>query len=285
MRFDLAALRAKIKAAAALVLAVLAWPFIALLGRSRAQSAWAWLREPLEAVAIVFVFASAVAQPFYVPSGSMQPTLGIGDAVLATKFSYGYSWFSIPYVNVPSGTQRLLGSLPKAGDVVVFRLPTDIKINYVKRVIGLPGDHIQMHAGRLWINGKELPLRDAGTGEVEYGPGSNISGVTREVPKYIETLPNGVEHPIYKWQWNGPLDNTEEFVVPAGHVFMMGDNRDDSTDSRAELIDGGFGHYVPLGNLAGRAFVVIGSVDYLNADTIFGWIGQFRASRVLKRVR
>jgi signal peptidase I len=280
MTFDPEALKKQAKA-----LVAPAWtPLARFFADRRVRAAWDWLKEPLLSVAAVFAFATIIAQPFYVPSGSMQPTLAIGDAVLAEKFSYGYSVFSIPYGFGPSAPHRLFAHLPKQGDVVVFRVPTDTSTNFVKRVVGLPGDRLQMHDGRLWINGKMLPLRESGTGEVEAGPSSDVSGLVRDTPKYIETLPNGREHPIYKWQWNGPLDNTPEFVVPAGHVFMMGDNRDDSADSRVPMEEGGFG-YVPLGNLAGRAFVVIGSVDYLNAGMIFGWVSNFRLSRVLNIIR
>lgn len=254
------------------------------LAVERLKDAWEWAKEPLGAVAAVLAFTTLIFQPFYVPSGSMQPTLAIGDAVLANKFAYGYSIFSIPYANGPSTTERLFARAPKAGDVAVFRVPTNTKVSFVKRVVGVAGDRLQMKNGRLWINGKILPLREAGTGPAEDGPGSALPGFARDVPQFIETLPNGVEHPIYKWQWDGPLDNTPVFVVPAGHVFMMGDNRDDSADSRVPLEEGGFG-FVPLGNLAGKATITIGSVDYLNADTIFGWIGQFRLSRVLNLIR
>lgn len=281
MKFDPAALRNGVKRAGKLAAA----PFVFLFGKPKGHHpVWEWLQEPVQAVLIVFVFATFVAQPFYVPSGSMQPTLAIGDAVLANKFAYGYTIYSVPYANGPSPAHRILESMPRQGDVVVFRVPTDTKVNFVKRVIGLPGDRLQMRGGRLWINGKELPLRAAGTGEAEDGPSSVVPGMERTVGKYIETLPNGREHPIYKRQWNGELDDTPVFTVPAGHMFMMGDNRDDSADSRVPLEYGGFG-YVPVGNLAGRAFVVLGSVDFLNAGNIFDWIGEFRLSRLVKAVK
>ncbi len=232
------------------------------------------VKEPVLTVAFVFVATTAIAQPFYVPSGSMEPTLQIGDALVAAKYPYGYSRFSIPFVQgQPNSAQRLLGKLPVAGDVVVFRLPRDLSQTYVKRVIGLPGDRLQMRQGRLWINGRELPIRRAGTGAVEME-----DGTTRIAWRFIETLPNGRQHTIYKWTWAGPLDDTETFVVPKDHVFMMGDNRDDSLDSRVAASDRGVG-YVPVANLVGRAEIVVGSYDFLNAHAVWTWLSQFRLSR------
>jgi signal peptidase I len=258
-------------------------PFAAFFSRRDVRATIDWFKEPVLAVVLVFAATTAIAQPFYVPSGSMQPTLAIGDLTLATKFNYGYSRYSIPYVNGPSPSRRVLGRLPKVGDVIVFRLPSHTSVTYVKRLIGLPGDRIQMRQGRLWINGQELKVRAAGTGPAEAGPDELAAGQYVSVPKYIETLPNGIEHPIYKWR-DSPYDNTPVYVVPRGYVFMMGDNRDDSSDSRVPPAFGGVG-YVPMGNLVGRVFVVIASVDFTNADAIWEWITEFRFSRVLKSVR
>lgn len=254
------------------------------------QGAIDWIKEPLYAVVLMLALTTTIAQPFYVPSGSMEPTLAIGDAVLAAKFPYGYTRYSIPFVNGPTPTKKLFGQLPQTGDVIVFRLPRDTSVNYVKRVIGLPGDRIQMKEGRLWINGKELPLRPAGVGENEDEGGNFV-----ETPRFIETLPNGREHVIFKEQWDGLADNTGIYVVPPDHIFAMGDNRDHSLDSRFDVnghllgtdytaSQGGVG-YVPVANLVGRAFIVIGSVDFKNAGTILEWPLQFRFSRVLNRVK
>ncbi|MEJ1969898.1 MAG: signal peptidase I [Rhizomicrobium sp.] len=234
--------------------------------------------EPLAVIAITFASTTAFAQPFYVPSGSMQPTLAIGDAFVAAKYPYGYSRYSVPFGLGPASHDRLMQRMPQAGDVVVFRLPRDPNQTYIKRVIGLPGDRVQMVAGRLWINGKELALRADGTGQVESEDGS-----VADTPRFIETMPNGKQHPIYKWTWSGPLDDTKVFVVPAGHVFMMGDNRDNSLDSRVAAEDGGVG-MVPIENLVGRAEFVVGSYDFLNAHAVWSWVGEVRLSRFFNGV-
>lgn len=255
------------------------WEFAKhLLGVQDGKGALRAVLEPVAIVAITFVSTTALAQPFYVPTGSMQPTLAIGDAFVAAKYPYGYSRYSVPFAIGPSSTNRLLQKLPERGDVVVFRLPRDPSQTYIKRVIGLPGDRVQMIDGHLWINGRQLALRADGQGKVE-----SEDGEISDSPRYIETLPNGKTHPIYKWTWTGPLDDTPEFIVPAGHLFMMGDNRDNSLDSRVSAANGGVG-FVPAENLVGRAEFVVGSYDFLNAHAIWTWLTEFRLSRFFNGV-
>jgi signal peptidase I len=237
-----------------------------------------WLLEPLLTMGLVVFATTAIAQPFYIPSGSMEPTLQIGDALLGSKFAYGYSRYSLPFGFGPASQTRLLGKLPRRGDVVIFKLPRDPHETLIKRVIGLPGDHVQMIHGRLMINGQMVKLEPAGTGEVE-----QADGHLDEVDRFVETLPGGVKHLVFKVRWDGPLDDTPVFVVPAGHIFAMGDNRDNSTDSRVATEDGGVG-FVPAENLVARADLMLGSYDYLNARAVWTWLGQIRLSRFLHTI-
>jgi signal peptidase I len=237
-----------------------------------------WLREPALVVGVVLVSTTAIAQPFYVPTGSMEPTIAIGDEIFAAKYAYGYGKYAIPLGDVDfSG--RYFANTPQHGDVVVFHPSSDPNHAWVKRVIGLPGDRIQMIDGRLFINSHELALKRDGTGKVEFGDGSY-----RAVPRFVETLPNGRTHPIFKWLEDGPLDNTAAVTVPAGHLFLMGDDRDNSFDSRVPTSAGGIG-FVPMDNLVGKAEFVTGSVDFLNASSVLAWPAEFRVARLFKAVR
>jgi signal peptidase I len=249
-----------------------------LLRSDRIAALWCAIREPLVVVALTVFSTSAIAAPFYVPSGSMEPTLAIGDAIVASKFDYGYSRYSVPFALGPASDTRLMEKLPARGDVVVFHLPRDPEVVYVKRVIGLPGDHIQMRQGLLYINGKSTVLKPVGMESVEMEDGSSLPA-----KRFVETLPGGVTHAIYKLDWNTPLDNTGEFIVPAGHLFMMGDNRDNSLDSRVPQAEGGVG-FVPMENLVGKAKIIVGSYDYRNARQFWTWPAELRLSRFLSTI-
>ena len=211
-------------------------------------------------------------EPFNIPSGSMIPTLLVGDYLFVSKYSYGYSRYSMPFSpNLFSG--RIFGRLPERGDVVVFKFPRDNSTDYIKRIIGLPGDRIQVRAGELYINGTLAPRRLIG----DYVAEDQIRMVVRE---YIETLPNGRQHPILKETDSGYMNNTPEFRVPEGHVFAMGDNRDNSSDSR--VMDGNGVGFVPVQNLVGRAEFIFFSVDARAPWwEVWEWPFEIRWSRLL----
>jgi signal peptidase I len=230
-------------------------------------------------VLVVFLAKGALAEPFYVPSGSMEPTLMIGDALLASKYPYGYGTASLPIqINLPE-TGRVFGATPKRGDVVVFRWPGDRSQAWVKRVVGLPGDRIQMRQGQLFINDRAASLTSDGTGEAE-----DDNGGVETAHRYIETLPNGVSHAIFKLRDNGRLDNTPEVTVPPGRLFVMGDNRDNSADSRVPVRDGGVG-MLPIDDLVGRADAVVGSWDLgIRSQPVWTWLSGFRPARFFTSV-
>jgi signal peptidase I len=241
-----------------------------------------WRGQLVQLAAIVlavFVAKGALAEPFYVPSGSMEPTLLIGDALLASKYPYGYGTASLPIqINLPE-TGRVFGETPKLGDVVVFRWPGNRSQAWVKRVVGLPGDRIQMRQGQLFINDRAASLKADGIGEAE-----DDNGGVQPARRYVETLPNGVSHAIFKIRDNGWLDNTPQVTVPPDHLFVMGDNRDNSADSRVPTREGGVG-LLPIDNLIGRADAVVGSWDLgIRKQPVWTWLTGFRLARFFTSV-
>jgi signal peptidase I len=236
------------------------------------------LKPMLLALGFVLIVRTVVAEPYRVPSPSMVPTLLVGDELIASKFAYGYGKYSSPIGLMPDFSGRLFGEVPERGDVIVFRLPRDPSTTYVKRLIGLPGDRIQMQGGRLYINDAMVLRRAIGTFA------NNAGG--RGVPSilYVETLPNGREHEIVEISDAGEHDDTSSFVVPPKHYFMMGDNRDNSLDSRIAAADGGVG-FVPEDNLVARADRILLSRDPAVAwFDVAEWPHAFRLARLFGRI-
>jgi len=244
---------------------------------------WASIRETvkvgLQALLIALVVRTLLFQPFNIPSGSLVPTLLIGDYLFVSKYSYGYSKYSLPLSEyLPfKADGRIWGAEPKRGDIAVFKLPKDNATDYIKRVIGLPGDKIQVIEGVLNINGKAVKRERIADYET-----SDAFGQQTKVVQYTETLPGGVAHRVIERDGDhGFWDNTELYTVPPGHFFMMGDNRDNSTDSR-DLASVG---YVPFENFVGRAEMIFFSIDEgTPAWQIWRWPADVRWGRIFTTI-
>ena len=241
-------------------------------------------------VLAVLAVHSLVAKPFYIPSGSMLPTLLIGDRLIVSKFPYGYSYLS-PSLNIlPEIPGRLFGRLPERGDIAVIKSPRD-KTDYIKRVIALPGDTVQMKDGQLWLNGVAVPKVPVAPIEVPVSANSDcispIDAQTRTTnaagalvcryPTYRETLPGGRSYLTMDLAQT-PQDNTEPMIVPEGHIFLMGDNRDNSEDSRFDPLLGGLG-MLPIENLVGRAEFITFSLDGSTSFNPLTWLSAVRPGR------
>lgn len=233
--------------------------------------------ETLKTVFIAVLIALGVRtvayEPFNIPSGSMIPTLLVGDYLFVSKFSYGYSRHSLPF-SLPLIPGRIFFTEPKRGDVMVFKLPTDNKTDYIKRIIGLPGDTVQLKDSILYINGKPVN-REKVNDFIEPAGDNNYTRTAR----YLETLPGGRRHYILEVTENTIFDNTPVYTVPEGHYFAMGDNRDRSRDSRF-LNDVGF---IPRKNLVGRAEFLFFSVNG-SAWEFWKWAKSLRLKRFFQAI-
>lgn len=241
--------------------------------KKQQNALWENTKVVVQALLLAMIIRTVLFQPFTIPSGSMMPTLLVGDYIFVNKFAYGYSRYSLPFSpNLFSG--RILGSSPKRGDIVVFRFPPNPDIDYIKRVVGLPGDRVQMKDGILYINGTAVPRVPDGsfTSDYKLDPGE-------DVPVYRERFDNGRTFDTLDQSPNSKGDNTREFLVPEGNYFMMGDNRDNSADSRFDV------GFVPAENLVGRASMIFFS---LGNDTSFRefwkWPTNMRWDRLFKVV-
>ena len=259
------------------------------------ESAWSLARFFIALVVFTWILRSLVFQPFSIPSGSMLPALYIGDYLVVAKWPYGYSRFSFPF-GLPSFDGRLVANVPKRGDVVVFRVPAE-NADLIKRVIGIPGDTVEMRGGRLILNGALVPIRKLAPVEIPITANSPCKVVPPALPVItrnarhpscvyqasLETLPGGPSYRVLNQVAHGPADDFGPVRVPEGHLFMMGDNRDDSLDSRFPPYVGGIG-MIPLEDLIGRAMITFWSTDGSASYWLpWTWFSALRVDRIGNR--
>jgi len=244
----------------------------------RASDGWIENIKTIVYAGLIAVGIRTIAfEPFSIPSGSMIPTLLVGDYLFVSKYSYGYSRYSLPFAP-PLFSGRIFASDPQRGDIAVFKWPRDNRTDYIKRIVGLPGDTVQMRAGDLYLNGEMVPRTPLKMITAQDDSGVRIAG-----KRYLETLPGSAAHDIQKYSDSGIMNNTAAFKVPAGFLFVMGDNRDNSADSRDPNSGVGF---VPIENLVGRAEFIFFSIEPGNPWWhVWAWPFDIRWSRLFQGIR
>ncbi len=232
------------------------------------------LKSILLAIFVALLIRSFVAEPYNIPSGSMKPGLLVGDFIFVSKWSYGYSKHSLP-LSLPLIPSRIFGKIPKRGDIVVFKTPFDNKTDYIKRIIGLPGDKIRIENGQIIINDKKIIIEKFDDFiDIDKG------GKKSRLRQYKEYFYNN-EYKIIDLIDNGPVDNTQLYRVPNDHFFVMGDNRDNSQDSRFINRVG----FIPINNLVGKAQYIFFSLENSRFLQIWKWPKSIRYERIMKKIK
>ena len=262
---------------------------------------WAELRGLALMLLAVLAFHSFVAKPFYIPSTSMMPTLYVGDRLVVSKYPYGWSWASASFHVLPRGDWRILGSTPEYGDIVIPVHPTRDE-DYIKRVVALPGDTIEVREGRIILNGEPVKREVVPPVRIPFEPELLCNGspcldsynayrirepdgsIWFEPPTYRETLPNGASYLVIDHRSQG-LDNYGPYMVEQDEVFVMGDNRDESADSRAPAEARGLGNAIPLENVGGRAEFITFSLDGSTSWNPVSWFTSMRGNRAWSTLR
>ena len=232
------------------------------------------IKSIIIAVFIALLIRSFIAEPFNIPSGSMKPNLLVGDFIFVSKWSYGYSKHSLPF-SIPLIPKKIFSKIPKRGDIAVFKTPEDNRTDYIKRVIGLPGDKIKIINGQIILNNNKI-FRKKTNDFIDNDKKSSL----KRVRKYIEYF-DDLEFEVLDIMDNGMVDNTELFTVPEGHFFVMGDNRDNSQDSRFLNIVG----FIPFDNLVGKARFIFFSLENSRFLEIWKWPKAIRVQRIFKAIK